>query len=129
MLPAEECAPGTRAALGSASCVPVGVTACAPGFAKGATGWGCDAVIAASACAPAGATIAVDTGTYVEKVALPHRAVKIIGRCAEKVVMQQAAGVLGSAIEAAANTRFVESQTRVGSGIVALPTVLDTKAP
>jgi hypothetical protein len=49
--------------------------------------------------APAGAVIAVDTGTYVEKVVMKRRAVSIIGRCTEKVVMKQAAGVIGSAFE------------------------------
>ena len=157
VLPAASCAPGTRAAIGSATCVPVGVTACAPGFAVAASGWGCDPVLPPAACAigsgtreklgsttcvavsdcnapfpppgstlfvsaayadaqldathfrsiaaavtaaPAGAIIAVDSGTYAEKVTLAKRAVSIIGRCTDKVVMQQTAGVIGSAVEA-----------------------------
>jgi hypothetical protein len=54
-----------------------------------------DAVNAAAA----GAVIAVDAGTYVEKVVMRRRAASIIGRCTEKVVMKQAAGVIGSAFE------------------------------
>ena len=156
VLPAGPCAPGTRAAIGSATCVPVGVTACAPGFVVAAGGWGCDPVLPATACAigsgtrerlgstactpvsdcnapfppagstifvsasyadaqldathfrtiadavnaaPAGATVAVDAGTYVDKVVLKKRAVSIIGRCTDQVLMQQAAGVIGSAVE------------------------------
>lgn len=156
VLAREACAPGTRAAIGSASCVPVGATACAPGFARDPSGWGCDAVISKAACAtgsgtrerlgmtgcvpvsdcnaafppagatlfvdaafadgqldtthfrsiadavaaaPSGATIAVESGTYVEKVTLKHRKVSIVGRCAEKVLMKQVDGVIGSGIE------------------------------
>jgi hypothetical protein len=157
VLPPAPCGPGTRAAIGSATCVPVGVTACAPGFVVAASGWGCDPVLPPGACAigsgtreklgsttcvpvsdcnaafpppgstvfvsaayadaqldathfrsiaaavtaaPAGAIIAVDSGTYSEKVTLAKRAVSIIGRCSDKVVMQQTAGVIGSAVEA-----------------------------
>jgi hypothetical protein len=64
-------------------------------------------IAAAVGAAPAGATIAVEAGTYVEKVVLGRRAVNIIGRCSDKVVMQQATGVLGSAIEAASGDDFL----------------------
>lgn len=160
VLPEAACAPGTRAAIGSATCLPVGVTTCAPGFEPDASGWGCDAILPDAACAigsgtrerlgsrtcapvsdcnapfppaaatvtvsaayedaqldgthfrsiaeavvaaPSGATIAVDKGTYVEKVTLQHRPVSIVGRCAEQVVLQQTAGVIGSGISIGTN--------------------------
>lgn len=152
------CAPGTRAAVGTTACVPVGTTVCAPGFKGDASGWGCDAILAPTACAsgsgtrerigvegcvpvsdcsapfppagatimvdaayapaqldashfktigeavaaaPAGATIAVEAGTYLEKIALKKRAVSITGRCAEKVIVKQTDGVIGPAIDIA----------------------------
>jgi hypothetical protein len=47
---AEDCGPGTRAAVGSTACVPVGTTTCAAGFAKDPSGWGCVAVLPEAAC-------------------------------------------------------------------------------
>ena len=41
--------------LGSTSCTPVGVSSCPSGFVAAAGGWGCDAVLPATACS--GATI------------------------------------------------------------------------
>jgi hypothetical protein len=110
---------GTRERLGTTSCVPV--SDCGAPFPPPAATIFVDAAFTdaqvdathfrsiadAVGAAPAGATIAVDAGTYVEKVALKHRAVKIIGRCSDKVVMKQATGVLGSAIEAASGDDFL----------------------
>lgn len=53
ILPAGECEPGTRAEIGSASCVPVGPQACPTGFEKHESGWGCRPVMPAAACAGA----------------------------------------------------------------------------
>src|SRR5688572_9034249 len=50
VLPEGECEPGTRAELGSATCVPVGPQACPAGFEKHASGWGCRPVMPVSAC-------------------------------------------------------------------------------
>lgn len=47
------CAPGTRPAVGSTTCVPVGVPSCARGFAPDASGWGCAPILPAAACAGA----------------------------------------------------------------------------
>lgn len=46
----DDCAPGTRAAVGTTACVPVGTTTCAPGFTKDPSGWGCAAVVPTTAC-------------------------------------------------------------------------------
>jgi hypothetical protein len=49
--PATDCPPGTRAALGSSSCQPVGwTTACPTGFAPDPSGWGCHEILPATAC-------------------------------------------------------------------------------
>lgn len=50
VMPAGDCASGTMPSLGQQACVPVGPTACVEGFARGAGGWGCEAVRPASAC-------------------------------------------------------------------------------
>ncbi len=49
--------------------------------------------------APAGATVAVESGTYVEKIALTKRAITIAGRCAEKVIVKQTDAVIGSGMD------------------------------
>lgn len=46
----EKCPAGTRAAVGTTSCVAVGTTTCAPGFAKSDSGWGCVAVLPSAKC-------------------------------------------------------------------------------
>lgn len=104
---------GTRERLGATGCVAVSDCA-APYPPAGATllvdasyadaqldGTHFRTIGAAIAVAPAGATIAVDAGTYVEKLALQKRAVTIAGRCAEKVILKQAGGVIGSGIDVA----------------------------
>ncbi|MFH1811773.1 MAG: right-handed parallel beta-helix repeat-containing protein [Pseudomonadota bacterium] len=50
ILPADDCAPGSRAAIGSLDCVPTGVTGCAAGFARDPSGWGCRAVLPEAPC-------------------------------------------------------------------------------
>ncbi len=47
------CAPGTRPVVGSPTCAPVGVSACAPGFERDATGWGCVPVLPDAVCTDA----------------------------------------------------------------------------
>ncbi len=139
IVPASECAAGTMAVLGSATCAPVGPASCAAGFQKAKSGWGCEAIVPATACtgatrdalgsatcvpvgdcnapfppaaatyfvdasyadtqvdathfktiaaaitaAPAGATVAVEAGTYAEGIQT-HGSVNVVGRCAEKV--------------------------------------------
>lgn len=66
----EDCAPGTRAAVGSAACVPVGTTTCAAGFEKAPSGWGCAPVLPPSAC------------TGATRPALGSRACVPVGDCA-----------------------------------------------
>jgi len=46
----DDCAPGTRPAVGQKTCVAVGTTTCASGFVKDASGWGCAAVIPTDPC-------------------------------------------------------------------------------
>jgi hypothetical protein len=146
VLPTAACQPGTRSALGSSSCVPVGTTACASGFTAHPSGWGCVPVLPPAACkgatrdslgsttcvpvgdctgvfppasatvfvdasladaqvdathykslraavdaAPAKATIAVSAGTYAEALDV-KRPVTLVGRCAEKVILEAPAG-------------------------------------
>ena len=55
--PANDCAAGTRAALGSTSCQPVAAITCPEGFVQDPSGWGCRDVSPDSAC---------DTGTIEE---------------------------------------------------------------
>jgi len=154
VVPEGACPAGSRPAIGSTTCEPVGVTACAPGFVADESGWGCEAVLPPVTCAigsgtreqlgsstcvpvadcdaafpppgtthhvsaayadgdldathfrtlgeaveaaPANAVVAVDTGTYAEQISL-HRAVRIVGRCPQKAVMQVPTGVIGTAI-------------------------------
>lgn len=103
---------GTRERLGSTACTPISdcsapfPPAAATIFVKAAYA---DAeldathfrtIAAAVVAAPAGATIAVDSGTYVgEVVDLQRRPVSIVGRCAQNVVIQQTEGVIGSGIK------------------------------
>ncbi|MBX3217080.1 MAG: hypothetical protein KF850_33920 [Labilithrix sp.] len=145
--PAGPCPAGTREALGSEACTPVGVASCASGFEPHPSGWGCRPVLPAAACAgatrevlgqdrcaplggdcgaafppagathtvdaaladgavdathfkslaaalaaaPAGATIAIESGRYAESVTLT-KPVTIVGRCAARVVLEGSAG-------------------------------------
>lgn len=50
ILPEGECAVGTRAEIGNATCVPVGPQTCPSGFEKHETGWGCRPIMPAAAC-------------------------------------------------------------------------------
>ncbi len=50
VLPDSDCAPGTRPAVGSKTCVAVGTPACPDGFAADASGWGCRDVQPDAAC-------------------------------------------------------------------------------
>ena len=50
--PPATCEPGTMPAIAGATCAPVGPTACADGFEKDETGWGCRAVAPETTCAP-----------------------------------------------------------------------------
>ena len=66
-VPAAPCAAGSRASIGSSTCVPAGTLACAAGFERDASGWGCRAVLPAAACAGAtrdalGSTTCVPVG-------------------------------------------------------------------
>lgn len=92
---AEACTGATRAALGEKSCVPVGD--CSAPFppsnatlfvsATGATNATHFRSIESAALASrAGDVIAIDTGVYRESVQL-DRAVTLVGRCAEQVVL------------------------------------------
>ncbi|MBX3258767.1 MAG: hypothetical protein KF782_03555 [Labilithrix sp.] len=51
--PAGPCPAGTREALGSEACAPVGVASCADGFEAHPSGWGCRPVLPTAACAGA----------------------------------------------------------------------------
>jgi hypothetical protein len=103
IMPAKACAAGTRERLGSATCAPV--TDCNASFPPAGatlfvkasyTAGELDAthfltVTEALAVAAAGATIAVDTGTYAEKLT-PKKNVTLVGRCAEQVVFSTGDG-------------------------------------
>ncbi|MBL8921120.1 MAG: right-handed parallel beta-helix repeat-containing protein [Myxococcaceae bacterium] len=95
VLPAAPCPGATRAALGSAACVPVGD--CTLAFPPSAATFFVDAsgpvdathfrtLGAALAAAPNDATVAVSPGRYVESLA-PTKPVKLIGRCAAQVTL------------------------------------------
>jgi hypothetical protein len=96
VLPPSVCTGATRESLGAATCVPVG-DCNAPFPPASATlfvnasyldaqldGSHFRAIGDALTVAPAGATVAVEAGTYNEGLG-PARAVTIVGRCAEKV--------------------------------------------
>lgn len=101
VLPAAACPDGTRAALGDTACVPLGdctapfPPASATHFVDDDYGPGdIDAthfasIAAAVAAAPAGATIAIETGTYPEPLLL-EAPVTLHGRCAAQVVLDGA---------------------------------------
>ncbi len=103
VLPAAVCSGATREALGTATCVPVGD--CAAAFPPaGATLFVDDSFTAgqldathfakisdALSAAPAGATIAVEAGSYTEALA-PARAAKLVGRCAGQVTLRAPVG-------------------------------------
>lgn len=67
---AVDCAPGTRPAVGSETCLPVGPTGCAAGFAKDASGWGCAPVLPTEPC------------TGATRPRLGDRACVAVGDCA-----------------------------------------------
>jgi hypothetical protein len=103
VLPATPCTGATLEVLGQATCQPLGDCAAAfppPGathFVDAAfTDLQLDAthfrtLTAALSAAPAGAVIAVESGTYLESVTL-SRAVTLAGRCAAQVVLDGAGG-------------------------------------
>ncbi|MEJ7730475.1 MAG: right-handed parallel beta-helix repeat-containing protein [Polyangiaceae bacterium] len=53
LLAADPCPTGTRPAIGSDACLPVGVSACPQGFSPDPLGWGCAEVLPAASCAGA----------------------------------------------------------------------------
>lgn len=99
VLPAAPCAGATMEWLGERDCHPVGD--CGAPFPPAAATIFVDsrftsaqldsthfrAIAAALAAAPAGATIAVDEGQYVEALT-PTRPVSLVGRCAQRVTLQ-----------------------------------------
>ena len=94
VLPPTACAigSGTRERLGTTTCVAV--SDCNAAFPPAGASIFVDAALTdaqldathfrtiadAVAAAPAGATIAIESGTYVEKVVLAHRKVSLVGR-------------------------------------------------
>lgn len=50
VLPSADCGPGLRPRVGQTECVPVGVTACAEGFVRDPSGWGCREIATDEAC-------------------------------------------------------------------------------
>ena len=103
VLPAAACTGATYESLGSTTCQPIGdcTTAFPPAGAAlfvsaSYTASQTDAthfttIGAAVAAAPAGAIVAVDSGTYTEAVTVASP-VSVIGRCAEKVILQSPGG-------------------------------------
>ena len=98
--PAAECTGSSREALGSAMCTPVGDCTAAfppaaatlfvgPSVTIDATHF--QSIQAAIGAAPAGATIAVDSGTY-EEILTITQSVSIVGRCAAQVIVLSADG-------------------------------------
>ncbi|MBX3210166.1 MAG: right-handed parallel beta-helix repeat-containing protein [Labilithrix sp.] len=57
--------------------------------------------------AKSGALIAVESGTYEEHLVLADNGIRIVGRCADKVVIRQKAGANGSAVEVGRHTGVV----------------------
>lgn len=66
VLPDAPCGPGTRPAIGSTTCVPVGPSTCAPGFVAAPDGWGCVEVLPDAGCS--GATRAALGETSCQRV-------------------------------------------------------------
>ncbi|HEY3450345.1 MAG TPA: right-handed parallel beta-helix repeat-containing protein [Myxococcales bacterium] len=105
VLPAVACTGATMEILGQLQCQPIG-DCLAPFPPAGATVF-VDAafadaqldathfrtISAALQAAPAGAVVAVESGTYAESLLL-DRAVSLVGRCAEKVILDGAGGAL-----------------------------------
>jgi hypothetical protein len=97
VLPAVACSGATRDALGSASCVPVGD--CSAAFPPAEATYFVDAayadadlgpnkfrtITAALNAAPAGSTIAIETGTYAGGIVAKHDNTTLVGRCADEV--------------------------------------------
>ncbi|MDB4996519.1 MAG: hypothetical protein JWM74_3951 [Myxococcaceae bacterium] len=102
VLPAADCTGATYEKLGSTTCTPIGN--CAAAFPPaGATLFVDDdftagqldathfsSIASAVAAAPFGAKIAIDSGTYAAPL-LFTRGVELVGRCAEKVIVQGSA--------------------------------------
>jgi hypothetical protein len=97
VLPKTRCAGATREKLGEESCAPIGDCDAPfppPGATHHVNANYTDAQLDAThfrtiadaiAVAPAGAVIAVDAGTYAEKIA-PKAPVTVVGRCAAKTI-------------------------------------------
>lgn len=96
VLPAQPCTGATLEVLGQTSCQPVGDCSApfppaaatlfvSPSVAPDATHF--QTIGAAIAAASPGATIAVDSGTYTESLAV-NTALSIVGRCAAMVTVQ-----------------------------------------
>jgi hypothetical protein len=94
--PAQRCVGATREQLGSTTCAPVGDCAApfppaeatlfvSPSGPVDSTHF--HSIFAAVLAAPDGATIAIETGTYVENADLT-RPVKLVGRCPAQVKVQ-----------------------------------------
>ena len=95
---ASACTGATMELLGQAACAPVGV--CSATFPPAGATYVVDTAFtpgqidathlktigAALAAAPAGAVIAVNSGSYAEALTLP-RSVKVVGRCASQVTV------------------------------------------
>ncbi len=125
ILPASLCAGATREAVGQTECQPVGdcsapfPPADATVFVSAAyTAAQLDAshfasLAAAVAAAPASAVIAVEAGTYAERLTL-DRPVTLAGRCAEQVVLQAPAGSGSSGILVNAGHATVRGLTVTG---------------
>ena len=126
ILPSAPCTGATYETLGSATCQPIGDCA-APFPPAGATVF-VDAsfapaqldathftsIAAAVAASQAGAIVAVEAGTYEEPVGITS-AVSIVGRCAEKVILQGPSGTYsGIAIEGVTSPIVIHGLTIAG---------------
>lgn len=103
VLSAAACEGATREHLGSAACEPIGD--CNAAFPPSEATWFVDAALTSPSAdgrhlprisdaltsAPEGAVIAVEAGTYAESL-LFRRSVRLVGRCAERVVLANPAG-------------------------------------
>ncbi|MHB8875380.1 MAG: hypothetical protein ACYC8T_16975, partial [Myxococcaceae bacterium] len=139
VLPATACAGSTFEVLGQASCQPLGD--CAAAFPPAAATLFVDdsylagqldathfnSIGAALAAAPAGATVAVEAGSYPEGLAFA-RAVKLIGRCAAQVTLSgtpagpglDVSGVKGVEVEGLGVTGFDLGAYADGAGSLEL---------
>ncbi len=113
ILPPTACAGATRERLGKTACEPI--SDCNAAFPPPEATHFVDpngpedakhfrTIEAAVKAVPGGAIIAIESGTYAEKIVLTKSHLRFVGRCPEKVVMRQPDGADGTGFEVGAQT-------------------------